>query len=148
MRSFLSSSEITLIKNDWAILLNSPEATTITFEYSIGSGQDEDSAFETSDYDSISTQSFTGKAIQHIVKPRDEDLLKWGIIEVGDAIFYTSTDYDLSPSGIIQGSLDIIDCNGTTYKPVPRKEKNFYDYLITRLGSGQLAQVVPCKIKK
>lgn len=148
MRAYLTSSEIALIKGDWAALLNSPEASVVTFEYSVGSGQDDDNAFNVSDYDSVETQSFTGKVIQQIVKPRDEELLKWGIVEIGDSIFYTSIDYNLSPSGAIQGSLEIIDGEGLRHTPVPRIQGAFYKYLITRLGSTQIAQVVPCKVKK
>lgn len=143
---FLSGSEIGLIKSDWAALLKSPEATVVTFKRKeLSGGSSVDDVFDVED-GSVEDQSFTGRAIQQIVKPRDEDLTKWGILEVGDCIFYTDIDHDLSQG--LSESLVIEGPNGTEWIPVPRKFKSFHNYLLTRLGSSQLAQVVPCNLKR
>lgn len=148
---FLSANEIALMQSDFSTLLNSPEATTVRF-WSMRAADplDSDDVFHVEDGE-LEEVSFTGKAIQHFVKPQDEQLLKFGIVEAGDCIFFTSTDYDLQFSGCIEGAVTIdapYPDNSVSWTPVPRERKEFFNYLITRLGNNQFSQVIPCKLKK
>ncbi len=146
--AFLMGSEILIVQRDFSALINSPEATELDFVYSSGVGAaTTDSVFGVVDYiDDTQEFSFPGRGIQEIVKPRDESLLKWGILEKGDAIFYISKDVDLDVG--IDGSLEIQGPNNVRWSPVPKKLKAFHNYLLTRLGNSQLAQVIPCKLKQ
>lgn len=146
MHNFLTGNEISLIRCDWQTLLNSPEATNVTFRYQELTGaSDKDDVFDVED-GSSQQQSFTGRVIQEIVKKHDETLLSFGILEVGDVIFYTDIAHDLSVG--IEGSLEVVGPNNVEWSPVPRNLKEFYNYLLTRLGNSQLAQVIPCKLKQ
>jgi len=146
---FLSSSEIRMMQNDWERLLLSPEATIVTFAYMVGVGSEAvDAAFGVSDFDSEQEQSFTGRVIQEVVNKRSETLLDWGILREGDVIFYCSKSLDLVPSGAIEGSMEIVGPQSVRWTPVPRNLEAFHNYLLTRLGSSQMAQVIPCKLRK
>lgn len=146
--AFLIGPEILMVQRDFSVLLNSPEATELDFVYFSGVGAaTPDAVFGIVDYASETQEiSFSGRGIQEIVKPRDESLLKWGILEEGDAIFYISKDVNLDVG--IDGSLEIRGPNNVRWSPVPKNLKAFYNYLLTRLGSSQLAQVIPCKLKQ
>lgn len=146
--AFLTGAEVALMKQDFSALLNSPEATDLTFVYASGVGAaTPDTVFGLTDYANEEQEvSFTGRGIQQIVGPREESILKWGILEEGDAIFFVSTSQNLDVG--IDGSLEIVGPNGVRWSPVPRNLKAFYNYLLTRLGNSQLAQVIPCRLKR
>jgi len=146
--AFLMGPEILMVQRDFSALLSSPEATELDFVYSSGVGAaTPDTVFGVVDYANETQEiTFPGRGIQEIVKPKDESLLKWGILEAGDSIFYISKDVNLDIG--IDGSLEILGPNNVRWSPVPKNLKEFYNYLLTRLGNSQLAQVIPCKLKK
>jgi len=143
---FLNSIEVKLIQRDYECLLaTSCHATTITGEYKTPVNPVVDQVYGITDADSWSVTHFTGKALQQIVLKEDERLLSFGILEVGDAIFYLSTFIDLS-QGYDQ-TFEIIDPDGTRWIPIPRKHP-LQRYLLHRIAQTQVGQVVPAKIKK
>ena len=146
--AFLTAIEAAMMKRDFSSLLNSPEATDLTFTYAFGTGAaTPDAVFGVTDYANETQEvSFSGRGLQRIVEPREESILKWGILEEGDAIFYVDIDVNLDVG--IDGSLEIVGPNGVRWSPVPRNLKEFYNYLLTRLGNSQVAQVIPCKLKR
>lgn len=144
---FVNGIEAKLIKRDFECLLaSSCESSIITGEFKTLNSPILDEVYGIQDADSIDTTYFTGKAIQQIVRKRDEDLLGFGILEAGDCIFYIQTALDLS-QGEPQ-TLEIIDPAGLHWVPVPRVQKLYQHYLLHRLGQTQVAQVLPCKLKK
>lgn len=143
---FLNGIEARLVQRDYECLLaTSCEATTITGEYKTKVGGTVDPVYGITDGATWPTTTFTGKALQQIVLKQDEDILAFGILEVGDAIFYMSTFIDLS-QGAGQ-TFEIIDPDGTRWIPVPR-EHPLQKYLVHRIAQTQVGQVVPCKCKK
>lgn len=144
---FLNGIEASLIKRDYECMLaTSCHASVITGEYKTPVSPVTDAVYGIKDAASWDTTYFTGKAIQQIVRKRDEDLLGFGILEAGDCIFYLQTGLDLSQGE--EETLEIIDPGELRWIPVPRKQKIFQTYLLHRIGQTQVGQCLPCKLKK
>jgi hypothetical protein len=147
MIGFLRPSEANLVKRDYKELLASCEAVTLSIAYKVPVNPVYDPVYKVTTADSWTNTVIapSPKAIQQIVKPVHYEVLKWGILEAGDCIFYLPNDIDLS-------SIDYDTCEITavnvTWIPVPVKRKEFWNYLIHRLGDSQIGQVIPCKIKQ
>lgn len=144
MSGFLTASEILMMKNDFKILLASPEATDVTITYKVPTSPVVEPAYGTVDTSGWITKTKKSKCIQQMINPRDEKLLSFGILEVGDCILHLPTSLDLSVDNYDSMVITIV---GVEWVPVPRNREQFYNYLIVRLGQGQLAQVIACKLK-
>lgn len=143
---YLSGFEVELIVRDFECLLTGCEASTITGEFAEPVSPVVDDVYGITDATSWDMSHFTGKAIQKILNEFDEKSLGFGILKAGDCIFYLSTSLDLS-EGHPQ-TFEIIDPGGLRWVPVPREQNVYQHYLIHRIAQTQVAQVVPCRLKK
>jgi len=89
------------------------------------------------------------KAIQKIVKPKQEDVLKFGVLEAGDCIFYMNTDVDLT---VIEHSetvrINVVNEN-TQWYVVPRHSfKPFYESIQLRIGNTPILQPLAAKLAR
>ena len=132
---------------DFARLLASPEASDFRAIILTMQGAVLDAVFGMVDATSgVASAVMTGRCIQQIVKPRDKQILEWGILEVGDCILYLSNDMDLTLTE--NQSIYFVDPSNVEWTPVPVTVKGFENYLYTRLGNSQLGQVIACTLKK
>lgn len=144
MSGFLTASEIGVMKSDFAELLNSPEATNVTITYKVPVDPEVDPAYGTTDAYTWQTKTKKSRCIQKIVTARDEKILAFGILEIGECVLYLPTKLDLS---VDEYSSMIFTIVNVEWVPVPRDRKAFYNYLAYRIGNEQISEVVPCKLK-
>ena len=142
---FLRPHEANLILRDYKELLASPEALVLTINYKTPVTPVFDPVYQVYTAASWTNSTLTPRAIQQIVKPTHNEVLKWGILEAGDCMFYLLNSVDLSV--INYDSCEIV-AGGVTWIPVPVERKEFYNYLLHRLGSTQVGQVIPAKLKQ
>ncbi len=140
----LTPREQVTIKRDFErILERGSEAVMATFSYLEGSAAIVDEVYGTASYSDEETLSVTGMVLQEFIKPRNEKILAYGILDTQDCILYASTSLDLSVGHY--DSMEITVEN-VKWRPVPRDQRAFYQYTISRIGISQIAQVIPCKL--
>lgn len=150
MSGFLSPFEANLIRRDAKAMIASSESADIEIHYQHLSGQ------TTVDevYGEYVDGTWVGmvieaRAIQKIVKPKQEDVLKFGVIEAGDCIFYLDTAIDLS---VIEHSETVrINVVGedTQWFVVPRHSfKPFYESIQLRIGNTPITQPLAAKLSR
>ena len=144
MNGFLTSNEIALMKRDFALLLKSPEATTVVITYKVPTAPEVDATYGNVDAYLWTTKTKKSKCIQKILTARDEKILAYGILEIGDCILYLPSDLDLTIDEYSSAVFTIVNID---WIPVPRKQKAFYASLVYRIGDSQISEVIPCKIK-
>lgn len=148
---FLRPEERQLMRRDGEELLNSAESIELDIHYKVPTNPVLNAAYDTWTADSWTDAIFTPKpkAIQKIIEPnRHYDIVRWGLLEAGDCIFYFSNNVNLK--GTINGAMydtATIVAAGVEWQPIPISRKEFYNYLLWRLGSSQVWQVIPCKLK-
>lgn len=144
---FLTGVEAALVKRDYeCMLMSSCHSSVITGEYKIPTSPVVDDVYKIVDASSWTAYAFTGHALQKIVTQQDERLLAMGIVEVGDCIFYLSTELDLEQG--YPETLELIDPGEQRWIPNLRRQGEAQRYLLHRLGETQVAQVLPCRLKK
>jgi hypothetical protein len=95
---------------------------------------------------SVSQITVTGNAIQHIVKPVDDEILAWSVLQAGDAVFYMSINFDLNLQANDEVYIQTPD--GLKWVPVPPGMNEFYKYMRSRMGQSQIGQCIPATLKK
>jgi hypothetical protein len=144
MNDFLTSSEIAMIQNDYAQLLESPEACKITIEYYV--------AMSATELSPTPVTVADVRVIQHHIKPRDLKGMKSQIIEVGDCAFYFHSDQNLEEpiSGQVPApnTLKFIDAAGERWSPVTLDAGDAKRFMTFEIASLQVGQVVFCKLEK
>jgi hypothetical protein len=143
---FLTKAEMNGMTGDFRQLLRSPESCDIEFQFRVPGGTvTKDAVYGNTTATTWSRGNLPCRAVQEIVKPRSVQILEWGILEVGDCIFYIDQDVDLT---VIRQQQDVvIMCNNQTWVPQIAKLKSFENFLIMRFGNGQIAQVIAAKLK-
>lgn len=143
MSDFLNAAELAQIASDHADLLASEEMSDIVIHSRTPAGPvTVHPVYKTQTASGWTQVDIETKALQKIVNKRNEEILRWGILDQGDAIFYLTPDQDLS-------DLDpeaYIEAGGLKWKPVPKINKAFYHFLVVRIGGQQFAQAIPCKL--
>jgi len=144
MNDFLSAAELALIEQDHTDLLASEETSDIVVHYSTPLGPVvEHPVYHTKTASGYSSDTLELRALQHIIKPQNYNITRWGILTAGDAVFYVPPDVDLS---VIPDDNAYIMAGGLRWQPVPRTNKAFYNYLVERIGNKQFVQAIPCKL--
>jgi len=144
MNHFLTASELALIAQDHSDLLASEEMSDVVIHYSTPLGPvTEDPVYHTKSASGYQEVELDAKALQHVVKPQNYDVTRWGILKQGDAVFYFSPTVDLSG---IQDDNAYIMAGGLKWQPVPRANQAFYNFLVKRIGNQQFVQAIPCKL--
>lgn len=99
MSGFMRGYEAQLIRRDAKeMILSDREAADVEVHYQYLSGGSYDSVYQVQTGGTLVTGIFYSpslKAIQKIVQPKDQQIWKWGIMEVGDCIFYFDTSADI-----------------------------------------------------
>jgi len=92
------------------------------------------------------------RCLQKILSARDVKSLATQLMEVGDCIFYFSTNQNLKEpqlnQPVIDGSMVFIDPSGIRWVQKAPEKTELYHSLILRLGATQLGQPIPCKLEK
>lgn len=148
----LSSAEIAQIKHDFESLLLSPEATPVTINYwHATEASNPDDVYDVDDAAKESVSVPDVRCLQHIVGHRDEEILDYGILHAGDAVFYFSVNLDLqSPmegKPVFEDSIKIVDPDGIEWSPVLEDLGPLGKHLLTRIGGSQVAQSVAARLK-
>lgn len=143
---FIDQNDYGLIMQDFEMLLLSSESVVASFNINRKIGGTLDTVFNVVDSFSVSQIVVTGNAIQQIVKPVDEDILSWAVLESGDCLFYMSIDFD--PGNQESDEVYIETPDGLTWIPVPIEMSAFYKFIRARLGQSQVGQCIPAKLKK
>lgn len=147
---FLRGHEANLIRRDARqMILNSAEAADILIEYRQPVGTVvHDTVYDAWTADSWQPSLVSGvKAIQQVIKTKDEDILRWGVLEPGDCIFWFDVGVDLSSIGYDDAVIRV-QGDDLQWIPVPRKLKSFNNYITLRVGNSSVMQPIACKIKQ
>ncbi len=148
--NFMNSFEARLIRRDAKeMVLNSAESADILIHYLTISGATLDEVYDEWVGGVTLTGVIEAKAIQKIVQPKEEQVLKWGILESGDCIFYLDTSVDLT---IIEHAtttkINVVN-DSVEWIPVPRHaNKGFHESIVQRVGNVVLFQPLPAKLSR
>lgn len=155
--NFMMPAEIALMRAEFEKILQSPEATNITVSYHTWENpadpDNEDTVYGVNDKDRKATPvSHPIRALMKIVGERDQKLLAYGLLNVGDCMMYISDTVDLqTPDGTneaVAGSVVFVDPDGVRWEPkidvLDESEKN----AILRVADAQISQVIPCQIER
>lgn len=142
---FLRPHEKSLILADYKRMLNSAEAMDLVIAHRVPVNPVTNSVYGTTTADSWTTVEIETKAIQKLVHPKNEDILRWGILAAGDSIFYIGIEVDLAS---IRFDTVVINAGNELWYPVPRKEKQFYEHIAWRIGNTQVGQCIAAKLKQ
>lgn len=143
----LTPYELAMIGQDFESIINQgSESVVASFEYLLGGVPVSfDDTYGISGFTQPTTETITGMVLQEFIKPRNEKTLAFGVLEVHDCILYASTSLNLNVG--IPNSMRII-VQGVRWRPVPKINKAFYNYLLSRLGNLQVGQVIACKLEQ
>lgn len=143
---FLTPEENALMKLDFQQLLEASDAVNVTITYQVPADPVViDPVYGTVEGDEWTTKTIKATAIQQFVKVRDYAIRQWGILELGDCIFWFSEDLDLSN---INYDTAVFETGGVHWKPVPSGDlQKSSHYAIFRTQIGQIGQVIPCKLR-
>lgn len=154
---FLTPSELNLIHVDADIILHSPEATQIEICYRVHEFQkvDPQPAFGIVDRRELTDEVIKCQhgCLQHLVKNRNAIDMQYGWLEVGDCVFFISTDIDLTEPiagyRVAKGTLYIVDPNGVKWIPKPTvNEQEAKAYALAMIGDSQIMQTVFCSLER
>jgi hypothetical protein len=144
---FLTPIERGQIKKDVNDFLKSCETCEIHVNYKVPTNPSEDEVYGNVTADSWASRHICCRASQMIVKPYQNKILDWGIIGVGDCVFYID-------KAIVLDDVDYKSCNvtikGSTIQwiPVPLDIQSYQHYLGFRLGNDVLFQALACTLKQ
>ena len=145
MSEFLAAGEILQMRKDFSDLLSSAQGTPITIRYLLSiSGATWDETYQqwvggTKTYTTVSAQ-----ALQQHVKDRDQDLLEFAFVKMGDCVFSILPSIDLED----KEEVTIIDPDGGVWVPVVVPTRAFYEYIDVRVGSTQIAQSLLTRLQQ
>lgn len=140
---FLTGSEIALIKSDVNRLFKSKEATTVTLQYSVITNSDIDPTFG-GDAGTAATQTVKVICLHQRVREYDDKILRFGILTVGDSIFWFPIEQNLNLG--IKGSLVVIDQANFQWKPIvfdQTEKSTLIDFIV---GAQQFHNMLACKL--
>lgn len=148
--SFLSSTQVNMIRKDWKALLSSPESTQVILRYNkykTGSISTFDDPYN---YDKREIEDtfieIPASCIQQVITERHIKILSYGIVELGESLFYFSPDFNFAePDGaneVVLGSLNIVDPGGLVWHPVLEKVEQLERLLMLRIGEHQICQLI------
>lgn len=143
---FLTPEENALMKLDFQQTLESSDPVNLIIRYQVPNEPVVvDPVYGTVDAAGWVDKTIETTAIQQFVKPRDYAIRQWGILEVGDCIFWLSEDLDVSK---VDFDTAVFETGGVHWKPVPSGDlQKASHYAIFRTQIGQIAQVIPCKLR-
>jgi len=142
---FLRAQEARLMKLDFRNALKAADGVDVLIRYKIPTNPVEDPVYGHIGADSWQDAEIPTRAIQKFVGPRDMATLSWGFLTVGDCIFYFPEDLDLS---VVDFDTGVIVTGGIEWIPVTGGDlKASSEYAIFRTHIGQIAQVIPCKLR-
>lgn len=145
---FLSASNARLIKRDFKLILAGPGAVDIALLKSVITGGAYNPAYRVYENFSGNVVEAQLKAIVEFIKPFNRVILDFGILQVGDCIFYT--DPDITKNLInLTANVDttnylIRDSFGVIWTPKLTDAVGFNSYLRNRVGNLDYSQVIPC----
>ncbi len=146
MYGFMTMGEYSLVMQDYEMMLLSPEATPTWFNIIRKLGGRKNDVYNHTEAFSVSEFSVSTPSLQQIVKPVDDEVLAWGILQAGDCIFYVSNNFN--PGWQDTDEVYITTPDGLKWVPVPKTMDGFYKFIRARLGSSQVGQCVPAKLKR
>lgn len=144
---FLTETERNLIKRDFREFLDSHEPSDIIISFKTPTNPQTDTVYGNVTADSWATETITARASQKILRPYDTDILRFGILEAGDCLFFLLETIDLTDLQYDSAIVKVKD-TPTEWNLVPRRYASFHDYLGFRLSNSQVSQVLPCKLKQ
>jgi hypothetical protein len=152
---FLTPQEVNIIKADFKNLLLAYEATTIVLKFRTweSSSGNVHPIYKYMDGNIDPVEKIASiSAIQKIIKEEDLDILAFGIVQVGDSIFFVHPDIDFNiPDGenqAVPDTLKIVDTSGIEWIPRLKKSEQLSNHLMTHIGDDQYAQAIPASIRR
>lgn len=154
----LTPYEMSLIRQDWRQMIQAPEACSVTLRwqtYSQPTGTpvpDQVYKFDTRILDPTEQELSDVRCIIKIVHARDLKILEFGIVEVGDAIFFFEDTINLKEpitgKPVAEDTLYFIDPISGKWMPNIRQAGPLRRHLGMIIGNEAIAEVVPARLKK
>lgn len=144
---FLSSYEANLIRRDYRWFLQSAETSAISIVYQKPVDPTYDPVYDRTLSDDWETITEDTKASQKIITPADEEILKWGILQVGDCLFFLLETLDLYDYEDHPITIRVHE-TPTLWEVIPRASRDVYERLGFRLGNTQVAQLFAARLKQ
>jgi hypothetical protein len=146
---FLTSFESKLIRKDFKDFLKSAEPCDLEITYKVPVNPVLDPVYgdtKADQWNSV-TVTPTPRASQVIIRPTNEEFLRWGLLRTGDALFYLDSAVDLSAADY---KSIVLKVKGQTveWTLIPLDYSKFEEYLGFRLGNTQVAQVLAARQKQ
>jgi len=145
MTGFLTSSEMAMIRRDFASLIAGAEGTPITIRHrsSITGGVWDDTYEEYVGGVSVYTD-ISARSLQYHINERDKDLLEFAFVKMGDCLFSVDPSVDLD--GLEE--VTIIDPDGVVWVPVTDPTRALGEYIDVRVGSVEVAQTILTRLQQ
>jgi len=141
----ISPSEIALIRRDFKEMLRSKEAVDVSITYKTADSPADDLVYGGVTSSTWTSHTINVKAIQKFISIRDVEILKFGILEVGDCLFHFSRGVDLT---VVTSDNAVLTANGVDWIPVSRIMSQPAIYSTWSVGNHQIAQVIPARLKQ
>jgi hypothetical protein len=153
---YITAHDLRSMSRDFASVCRGPGGSLIRIEYmtvDVSEPVDADRVYKTTTATLLSSPiSIETRGIIQVVSKEDLDILQFGIVKVGDRIFYLSTDIDLaSPDPhfpLYEGTLVFIDPAGIRWKPIVNRSPGLTDSLIMLAGDSKFCLSVPCYLER
>jgi hypothetical protein len=87
------------------------------------------------------------RAIQKIITSKNVETLGWGILKLGDCIFYLSPKINLAKLPVEYQNVTV-ETQGVVWFPVGKRMDNLHKNAVLNLGNDQIAQVIPCRLDR
>lgn len=156
-RPFLMPNEMALMKRDFNQMVDRPDGTKVTLRYTTyvvpGDEPDIDPVYKNDRrvQNTMPVEVEEVPCFQRIVHDRDLKILAFGILEVGDVIFYFKADVNLqepeSGSPAVPGSLVIVDSLENEWVPVVNLAGPLRRHLAMLIQDNAIAEVIPAKLR-
>lgn len=149
----LTDFERRLMQKDFEYNLQSHDAEMINIcyqTYVVGTVDDIDLVYNVNKRPVDSEiKFFPVQALHKVVNETDNDILAFGILKVGDSIFYIDRDINLNElvSGdiVVKDSLYILDANNVRWIPSIKSSEDMSQLLVLNIGDTRFCQPVVCK---
>ena len=157
MFPFLSPHELNLIRRDYADVVRAPESNLITLKYKTYFAPADQPAIDDVYKDDtrlltqVDSELPNVNCIMQVVHARNLKLLAFGMLNVGDVLFYFLDDINfLEPiqgQKVVPGTLAFLDATGITWEPIldAGPMSHYLKMLVQDIGS---AQVMAAQLKK
>jgi len=147
MKGFINNRGIARMKTDFAVLLDSPEATEITLHYlasHTGTWEPDEGAYD----GGVGTWgSASLKAILKIVTMYDKLLINTGAVTVGDCIFFINRSTDIGALLDAHEKRWYFTYRDIKWYPI-NTDPAIAEQTTVPLGISQMSQAIPCKRKE